>query len=49
MTLATTTPDGEPQAFGLPLPTRLQPGLVSANALLPEAMAWQFHGLSPQV
>jgi hypothetical protein len=33
MTLATTTPDGEPQAFGLPLLTRLLPGLVRVIAL----------------
>lgn len=44
MTLATTTPDGEPQAFGLPLMTRLLPGLVSAVALLPASLALQFRG-----
>lgn len=44
MTLATTTPDGEPQAFGLPLLTRLLPGLGSVLALLPASLAWQFPG-----
>lgn len=42
--LATSTPGGEPQAFGLPLLTRLLPGLVSAVALLPASLALQFHG-----
>lgn len=42
--LAHTAPGGEPQAFGLPLLTRLLPGLVSAVALLPASLALQFHG-----
>jgi hypothetical protein len=42
--IATTTPGGEPQAFGLPLLTRLLPGLVSAVALLPASLAPQFQG-----
>ncbi|MFN3305228.1 MAG: hypothetical protein ACK44A_16140 [Roseateles sp.] len=42
--LTHTTPDGEPQAFNLPLLTRLLPGLVSAVALLPASLALQFHG-----
>lgn len=44
MVIATTTPGGEPQAFGLPLLTRLLPGLVSAVALLPASLALEFHG-----
>jgi hypothetical protein len=42
--LTHTTPAGEPQAFGLPLLTRLLPGLVSAVALLPASLALQFQG-----
>jgi hypothetical protein len=42
--LATTSPAGEPQAFGLPLLTRLLPGLVSAIALLPASLALEFRG-----
>ncbi|MBI3348443.1 MAG: hypothetical protein HY020_14705 [Burkholderiales bacterium] len=45
MAIATTTPGGEPRAFGLPLLTRLLPGLVSAIALLPASLALEFHGM----
>lgn len=44
-TLTTTSPDGGPQAFALELLTRLLPGMASVVALLPAALAWQFHGM----